>query len=88
MVRAQFSQDTLQMVGFYTYANIMTERQLLNSAPKPVTMFDSRIHLRFSLDDPPRRAPQHFTNIHAGLRLARTLARKAQAIHRAAAGSS
>ena len=73
MVKAQYAQDKLQMVGFYTYANVMTERQLLNSAPKPVSMFDSKIHLRFSLDDPPKRVPQHFTNIHAGLRLARSL---------------
>jgi len=73
MVRAQYPQDTLQMVGFYTYANIMTERQLLDSAPKPVSMFDSRVHLRFDLDNPPGRVPQHFTNIDAGLRLARSL---------------
>jgi Ca-activated chloride channel homolog len=73
MVRAQYSQDTLQMVGFYTYANVMTERQLLNSAPKPVSLFDSRVHLRFDLDTPPKRVPQHFTNIDAGLRLARSL---------------
>jgi|SRR5579864_2626977 len=73
MVRAQYPQDSLQMVGFYTYANVLTERQLLNSAPKPVSLYDSRVHLRFDLDTPPRRVPQHFTNIHAGLRLARTL---------------
>jgi Ca-activated chloride channel homolog len=73
MVRAQYAQDSLQMVGFYTYASPMTERQLLNSAPKPVSLFDSRVHLRFDLDAPPRRVPQHFTNIHAGLRLARGL---------------
>jgi Ca-activated chloride channel family protein len=73
MVRAQFAQDTLQMVGFYTYANMMTERQLLNSAPKPVSLFDSKVHLRFDLDNPPKRVPQHFTNIHAGLRLARSI---------------
>src|SRR5215212_9540718 len=73
MVRAQYAQDTLQMVGFYTYANRMTERELLSSAPKPVSLYDSRVHLRFDLDNPPRRAPQHFTNIHAGLRLARSL---------------
>jgi Ca-activated chloride channel homolog len=73
MVRAQYAQDSLQMVGFYTYANVMTERQLLNSAPKPVSIYDSRVHLRFDLDNPPKRAPQHFTNIHAGLRLARSL---------------
>ena len=72
MVRAQYPQDSLQMIGFYTFANVMTERQLLNSAPKPVSMFDSRVHLRFDLDNPPGRVPQHFTNIHAGLRLARS----------------
>ena len=71
MVRAQYPQDTLQLVGFYTYANVMTERQLLDSAPKPVSLFDSRVNLRFDLDNPPKRVPQHFTNIDAGLRLAR-----------------
>jgi len=73
MVRAQYPQDTLQLVGFYTYANVMTERQLLDSAPKPVSLFDSRVHLRFDLDHPPKRVPQHFTNIDAGLRLARNI---------------
>ena len=73
MVRAQFPQDSLQMVGFYTYATVMTERQLLNSAPKPVSIYDSRVHLRYDLDHPPARVPQHFTNIHAGLRLARSM---------------
>ncbi len=72
MVRAQYPQDSLQMIGFYTFASPMTERQLLNSAPKPVSMYDSRIHLRFDLDKPQGRVPQHFTNIQAGLRLART----------------
>ena len=73
MVRAQYPQDTLQLVGFYTYANVMTERQLLDSAPKPVSLFDSRVNLRFDLDKPPGRVPQHFTNIDAGLRLARSI---------------
>jgi Ca-activated chloride channel family protein len=73
MVKAQYPQDTLQLVGFYTYANVMTERQLLDSAPKPVSLFDSRVHLRFDLDNLPKRVPQHFTNIDAGLRLARKL---------------
>ena len=71
MVRAQFPQDSLQMIGFYTLANKMTERELLNSAPKPVGMYDSRVHLRISLDSPLPRNVQHFTNIDAGLRLAR-----------------
>jgi uncharacterized protein with von Willebrand factor type A (vWA) domain len=73
MVRSRYPQDSLQMIGFYTFANLMTERELLNSAPKPVSMFDSRINLRFDLDHPVGRVPQHFTNIHAGLRLARSV---------------
>ena len=73
MVRSRYPQDSLQMIGFYTFASLMNERQLLNSAPKPVSMFDSRVHMRFDLDHPPRRVPQHFTNIHAGLRLARSV---------------
>ncbi|WP_337175042.1 VWA domain-containing protein [Paludisphaera sp.] len=71
LVRAQYPQDSIQMIGFYTFANKMTERELLNSAPKPVSMYDSRIHLRYDMDEPRGRVPQHFTNIHAGLRLAR-----------------
>jgi Ca-activated chloride channel family protein len=73
MVRGQYSQDSLKMIGFYTYATPMTERELLNSAPKPVSIYDSRVNLRYSLDDPPKRVPQHFTNIHAGLKLARNM---------------
>jgi uncharacterized protein with von Willebrand factor type A (vWA) domain len=80
MVRAQYSQDSLRMIGFYTFASVLTERQLLNSAPKPVEMYDSRIHLRFDLDAPHHRVPEHFTNIDAGLRLARShLARQGAA---------
>jgi uncharacterized protein with von Willebrand factor type A (vWA) domain len=73
MVRGRFPQDLLQLIGFYTFASLMNERQLLNSAPKPVSMFDSRVHIRFDLDHSPGRVPLHFTNIHAGLRLARSV---------------
>jgi uncharacterized protein with von Willebrand factor type A (vWA) domain len=82
MVRAQYGQDRLEMVGFYTYTTRLTERELLDSAPKPVSMFDSRIHLRFDLDNLPPRVPQHFTNIHAGLKLARTMLAKSGATNK------
>jgi uncharacterized protein with von Willebrand factor type A (vWA) domain len=82
MVRAQYAQDTIQMVGFYTLANVMTERQLLNSAPKPIGMYDSRIHLRLSLDAPLPRQAQHFTNIHAGLKLARSILSRSAAANK------
>ena len=78
MVRAQYAGDSLRMIGFYTFASVLTERQLLNSAPKPISIYDSRVRMRFDLDTPPQRVPQHFTNIDAGLRLARShLARQA-----------
>ncbi|MFM7590876.1 MAG: VWA domain-containing protein [Isosphaeraceae bacterium] len=73
MVRAQYPGDKVMMVGFYSYASPMTERELLNSAPKPVSLFDPRVHLRISLDQPSKKVPQHFTNIHAGLKLARNM---------------
>jgi uncharacterized protein with von Willebrand factor type A (vWA) domain len=47
-----------------------------------VSIFDSRINLRINLDKPPRFIPQHFTNIHAGLQLARRLLRRQSAANR------
>ena len=73
MVRSQYPTDSLEMVGFYTLASKLTERQLLNSAPKPVGLYDPRVHLRLSLDKPLPRNVQHFTNIDAGLKLARNM---------------
>ena len=71
LVRDKYQGDFLQMVGFYTYASPLSERELLYSAPKPVSIFDPRVKLRISLDHPPQFVPEHFTNIHAGLQFAR-----------------
>ena len=40
LVRNRYQGDFLQFVGFYTYATPMTERELLYSAPKQVSIFD------------------------------------------------
>jgi uncharacterized protein with von Willebrand factor type A (vWA) domain len=82
LVRSRYQQDWLQVVGFYTYATPLGERDLLNAAPKPVSIFDSRVRMRIDLDHPPRRVPEHFTNIHAGLQFARRLLRKQPAANR------
>src|SRR5262249_46225312 len=82
LVRGKYQGDFLQVVGFYTYASPLTERQLLYSAPKPVSIFDSRVHLRINLDQPPRFVPEHFTNIHAGLQFARRLLRRQPAANK------
>ncbi len=72
LIRARYPQDSVQMIGFYTLASPLTERELIGSAPKPVGMYDSRVHLRLSLDEPLPPQVQHFTNIDAGLKLARS----------------
>src|SRR5207237_1514809 len=46
-------------------------RDVVRSAPKPVSLFDSRVFLRVPLDQPHGGVPEHFTNIQAGLRFAR-----------------
>jgi len=71
LVRGRYTEDSLKVIGFYTYATPLTERALLRSTPKPVSIFDSRVFLRVPLDNQPEFVPEHFTNIQAGLRFAR-----------------
>jgi uncharacterized protein with von Willebrand factor type A (vWA) domain len=71
LIRGRYSEDSLKIIGFYTYASPLTERGLLKAAPKPVSIFDSRVFLRVPLDKPPEFVPEHFTNIQAGIRFAR-----------------
>lgn len=71
MVRRRYPEDFLQVVGFYTYASPLSERELLHAGPKSVSIFDDRVHLRVSLDRPPKFVPEHFTNLQVGLRFAR-----------------
>jgi uncharacterized protein with von Willebrand factor type A (vWA) domain len=79
LVRGKYPGDSLQFVGFYTYASLLTEKELLYSAPKPVSIYDPRVRLRVSLDNPPRFVPEHFTNIQAGLQFARRLLKRQSA---------
>jgi len=76
LVRGRYQGDWLQVVGFYTYAAPLSEKELLYAAPKPVSIFDPRVRLRIPIDNPPGFVPEHFTNIHAGLQFARRLLRK------------
>jgi len=82
LVRGRYQGDWLQVVGFYTYATPLSERELLYSAPKPVSIYDPRVRLRVSLDNPPAFVPEHFTNIHAGLQFARRLLKRQPAANR------
>jgi Ca-activated chloride channel homolog len=82
LIRGRYSEDSLKIIGFYTYASPLTERGLLKAAPKPVSIFDSRVFLRVSLDNPPEFVPEHFTNIQAGLRFARNHLKKQPAANK------
>ncbi len=82
LVRNRYSEDSLKVIGFYTYASPLTERALLHSAPKPVSIFDSRVFLRVNLDAPPEFVPEHFTNMQAGLKFAREHLRRQSAANK------
>jgi uncharacterized protein with von Willebrand factor type A (vWA) domain len=76
LVRSRYQTDFLQVVGFYTYATPLSEKELLYAAPKPVSIYDSRVHLKIPLDNPPSFVPEHFTNIQAGLQFARRILKR------------
>jgi uncharacterized protein with von Willebrand factor type A (vWA) domain len=82
LVRSRYTEDSLKVIGFYTYASPLSERQLLHAAPKPVSIFDSRVFLRVNLDAPPEFVPEHFTNIQAGLKFARKHLQKQSAVNK------
>lgn len=82
LVRGRYSEDSLKIIGFYTYASPLTERTLLHSAPKPVSILDSRVMMRVPLDNPPEFVPEHFTNIQAGLKFARDHLRRQNAVNK------
>jgi uncharacterized protein with von Willebrand factor type A (vWA) domain len=82
LARGRYREDTLTIIGFYSAAAPLTERELLLATPKPVSIFDSRVFRRVPLDAPPADVPEHFTNIQAGLRLAREWLRRQPAANK------
>src|SRR3954471_2410818 len=75
LVRGRFPQDTLDFIGFYSGAARIPEMMLPLSMPKPVTIYDYQVRLKVPLAQIDQ-APQHFTNLHMGLQMARRLLRK------------
>jgi Ca-activated chloride channel family protein len=75
LVRGRFPQDSIDFVGFYSGANKIPEAMLPLAMPKPVTIYDYQVRLRVPINML-GKAPQHFTNLHMGLQLARRILRK------------
>ncbi len=74
LVHGRFPQDTIDFVGFYSGAAKIPEVMLPLAMPKPVTIYDYQVRLKVRVDQIDR-APQHFTNLHMGLQLARRILR-------------
>jgi Ca-activated chloride channel homolog len=75
LVRSKFPQDSIDFVGFYSGATKIPEMMLPLSMPKPVTIYDYQVRMKVPLNQLDK-APQHFTNLHMGLQLARRILRK------------
>lgn len=75
LIRGRFPQDSIDFVGFYSGATKIPEIMLPLSSPKPVTIYDYQVRLRVPIDQIDQ-APQHFTNLHMGLQLARRILQK------------
>lgn len=75
LVRQRFPQDSIDFVGFYSGAAAIPESKLPLVMPKPVTVFDYQVRMKVKADQIDR-APQHFTNLHMGLQLARRILRQ------------
>jgi uncharacterized protein with von Willebrand factor type A (vWA) domain len=75
LIRSRFPQDSIDFIGFYSGANKIPEFALPLMMPKPVTIYDYQVRLKVPIDKLDK-APQHFTNLHMGLQLARRILRK------------
>jgi Ca-activated chloride channel homolog len=72
LIRQRFPQDTVDLVGFYSAAAVIPEHKLPLIMPKPVSIFDYQVRMRVPVSHADR-APQHFTNLHMGLLLAKKI---------------
>lgn len=75
LVRQRFPQDSIDFVGFYSGAHRIPESHLPLTMPKPVTISDYQVRMKVPIDKLPK-APQHFTNLHLGLQMARRILRQ------------
>jgi uncharacterized protein with von Willebrand factor type A (vWA) domain len=75
LIRGRFPQDSIEFVGFYSGAAKIPEIMLPLAMPKPVTIYDYQVRLRVPINQL-AKAPQHFTNLHMGLQMARRILRK------------
>jgi uncharacterized protein with von Willebrand factor type A (vWA) domain len=74
LIKSEYPGDFLQFIEMYSFAKPRHVSELAALMPKPVTLYDPSVRLRFNLSDPKLSelmVPPHFTNIQHGLQLAR-----------------
>jgi Ca-activated chloride channel homolog len=81
LVRGRFPQDSLDFIGFYSGACRIPEALLPLAMPKPISTYDHEVRLRVPLGAIDQ-APQHFTNLHLGLQMARRILRRRPSANR------
>jgi uncharacterized protein with von Willebrand factor type A (vWA) domain len=72
LVRTKFPLDSVDFVGFASVAEPIAERDLPLVMPKPITTREWNIRVRVPLEQADRTHP-HFTNLHHGLQMARSI---------------
>lgn len=75
LIRTRFPGDVLLTAGFASRASLLRGEDVLQARPQDVGLFDAHegaVRVRHDAVD----VPEHFTNIQAGLRLARRLLRQ------------
>jgi len=77
LVHGRFHQDSIDFVGFYSGAAQIPQMALPLVSPKQVTVFDFQVRLKVPLKQLDQ-APQHFTNLHMGLQMARRILQRRQ----------
>jgi uncharacterized protein with von Willebrand factor type A (vWA) domain len=74
LIRTEYPGDFLQFIEMYTFAKPRHISEVPGLLPKPVTLHEGWVNLKYDMSDP-RNSEMlihpHFTNIHHGLQLAR-----------------
>ena len=74
LIKSEYPGDFLQFIEMYSFAKPRHVSELATLMPKPVTVYDPSVRLRYNMADPNMSelfVPPHFTNIQHGLQLAR-----------------
>jgi uncharacterized protein with von Willebrand factor type A (vWA) domain len=74
LIRSEYPGDFLQFIELYTFAKPRHISEVPTLLPKPVTLANSVVRLKYNMANPnisELQIPWHFTNIQHGLQLAR-----------------